>query len=58
MLPGMGRYLVDAAQRLDYPVIMATTTMFTLVALTSDIIVDCSYALVDPRVSYRRGGRR
>ena len=58
MLPGMGRYLVDAAQRLDYPVIMATTMMFTLVALTSDIIVDCSYALVDPRVSYRRGGRR
>ena len=58
MLPGMGRYLVEAAQRLDYPVIMATTMMFTLIALTADIIVDCSYALVDPRISYRRAGRR
>jgi ABC-type dipeptide/oligopeptide/nickel transport system permease component len=58
MLPGMGRYLVEAAQRLDYPVIMATTMMFTLIALTADIIVDCSYALVDPRISYRRGARR
>ncbi|MGH2598988.1 MAG: ABC transporter permease [Dehalococcoidia bacterium] len=58
LLPGMGRYLVEAAARLDYPVIMATTMMFTLIALIADLAVDCTYALVDPRISYRRGPGR
>jgi len=54
LLPGMGRYLVEASARLDYPVIQATTMMFTVIALTADLIVDCSYALLDPRIQYRR----
>jgi peptide/nickel transport system permease protein len=54
-LPGMGRYLVTAAQKLDYPVVMTTTMFFTIIALVANLITDLSYAWLDPRISYRRG---
>ncbi len=59
-LPGMGRYLVTAARNLDYPVIQATTMIFTFVTLSSQLITDLSYAWLDPRVTYGSGpaGRR
>jgi ABC-type dipeptide/oligopeptide/nickel transport system permease component len=57
-LPGMGRYLVDASINLDYPVIMTTTMVFALITLLSTLIVDLSYAWLDPRVSYSSGTRR
>jgi peptide/nickel transport system permease protein len=57
-LPGMGRYLVTAAGNLDYPVIQTTTMIFAVITLTSQLIVDLSYAILDPRVSYASGGRR
>jgi peptide/nickel transport system permease protein len=57
-LPGMGRYLVGAAGNLDYPVIMTTTMVFAVITLSSQLIVDLSYAILDPRVSYASGGRR
>jgi peptide/nickel transport system permease protein len=53
-LPGMGRYLVAAAQALDYPVVMTTTMFFATIILTTQLIVDLSYAWADPRVSYGR----
>jgi peptide/nickel transport system permease protein len=56
-LPGMGRYLVTASQKLDYPVVMTTTMLFAIIALTANLITDLSYAWLDPRVSYgRRNG--
>jgi peptide/nickel transport system permease protein len=57
-LPGMGRYLVTAAGNLDYPVIQTTTMVFAIITLSSQLIVDLSYAWLDPRVSYASGGRR
>jgi peptide/nickel transport system permease protein len=54
-LPGMGRYLVDAAAKLDYPVVMTTTMFFSIIVLTANLITDLSYAWADPRVSYKRG---
>ncbi len=55
-LPGMGRYLTNAAGNLDYPVIMTTTMFFAVIVLASQLIVDLSYAWLDPRVSYASGG--
>lgn len=55
-LPGMGRYLVGAAGRLDYPVVMTTTMFFSIIVLISQLITDLSYAWADPRVTYKRGG--
>lgn len=53
-LPGMGRYLVGAAQDLDYPVVMTTTMFFGIIVLTTQLITDLSYAWADPRVTYSR----
>jgi peptide/nickel transport system permease protein len=55
-LPGMGRYLVAAAQKLDYPVVMTATMFFAIIALTTNLITDLSYAWADPRVSYGKQG--
>jgi peptide/nickel transport system permease protein len=57
-LPGMGRYLVTASGALDYPVIQTTTMFFAVIVLASQLIVDLSYAWLDPRVSYASGGGR
>jgi peptide/nickel transport system permease protein len=57
-LPGMGRYLVSAARNLDYPVIQATTMIFTTITLTSQLLTDLSYAWFDPRVTYGGGNMR
>lgn len=54
-LPGMGRYLVTAAQQFDYNVVMTTTMFFGLLVLVANLVVDLSYAWLDPRISYRRG---
>ena len=53
-LPGMGRYLVQAAAGLDYPVVMTTTMFFALIVLFTQLITDLSYAWADPRVSYSK----
>jgi peptide/nickel transport system permease protein len=50
----MGRYLVQAARTLDYPVVMTTTMFFGIIVLVTQLIVDISYAWLDPRVSYGR----
>ncbi len=54
-LPGVGRLIVGAIQRRDYPVIqgglLLTATIFVLVNLAVDLL----YALLDPRI---RHGRR
>jgi peptide/nickel transport system permease protein len=54
-LPGMGRYLVQAAASLDYPVVMTCTMFFATIVLTTQLITDLSYAWADPRVSYSKG---
>jgi peptide/nickel transport system permease protein len=50
LLPGMGRYLVDAVNALDYPVIQGLNLIFAALLLASVIVVDVSYALLDPRI--------
>ncbi|WP_291296623.1 ABC transporter permease [Elioraea sp.] len=51
-LPGVGRLIIGAIQRRDYPVIqgglLLTATIFVLVNLAVDLL----YAAVDPRVRY------
>ena len=50
VLPGVGQYLLDAVQRLDLYVLMATNMFFGLLIVTSNLIVDLSYGLIDPRI--------
>ncbi len=48
--PGLGRRFVDAASRLDFPVIMGITMIITVMTLIANLLVDISYVYLDPRV--------
>lgn len=52
-IPGMGRYLVTAIDNLDYPVIQGLILMFAILLMFAVILVDTSYALVDPRIRFK-----
>lgn len=51
--PGLGRYTFRSALSLDLPAIMGMTLIFAIVYLIVNLLVDLSYALVDPRVLKR-----
>ena len=46
----MGQYLVSSVGNLDYPVIMATVFIFSVLIVLSNLAVDVSYTFIDPRV--------
>lgn len=48
--PGLGRRFVDAATRLDFPVVMGITMILTVMILIANLIVDLSYMYIDPRI--------
>jgi peptide/nickel transport system permease protein len=52
IIPGMGRYLVDSVNNLDYPVIQATNLFFAVLIVLANLIVDVSYGYLDPRIRY------
>ncbi|MEW5825493.1 MAG: ABC transporter permease [Candidatus Bipolaricaulota bacterium] len=51
-IPGIGKYYVQSIGNRDYPVIMATTLLFALLIILMNLLVDVSYALLDPRIRY------
>ena len=51
--PGLGRRFVEAASRLDFPVIMGITMIITVMTLIANLIVDISYVYLDPRIRLR-----
>ncbi len=48
--PGIGSLSVDAIVERDGPVIMGVVILFSTVVVFSNLLVDLSYALLDPRV--------
>ncbi len=48
--PGLGRYTFRSAATLDFPAIMGITLVVALVYLLVNLVIDISYALLDPRV--------
>ncbi|HEX5369187.1 MAG TPA: ABC transporter permease [Dehalococcoidia bacterium] len=53
IIPGMGRYLVDAVNNLDYPVIEGLNLVFAALLMLAILLVDISYAFLDPRIRFR-----
>jgi peptide/nickel transport system permease protein len=51
-LPGVARYLVDAIQFRDYPVVQNLTMFIAIVVVLANLTVDLLYAWVDPRIKY------
>ena len=51
-IPGVGRLVVDAIQKRDYPVIQGVTLVFAAVYVLVNLLIDISYTFLDPRVRY------
>jgi ABC-type dipeptide/oligopeptide/nickel transport system permease component len=49
-VPGVGRDFVNSVSDRDYGMIMGTTLFYAFVVVVANLLVDLSYALVDPRV--------
>jgi peptide/nickel transport system permease protein len=49
-IPGIGRLVVDAISRRDYPVIQGVTLVFSGVYVLINLLVDLACALFDPRI--------
>jgi len=49
-VPGIGRYFVLSVTGRDYPLIMGTVLLMALVISVINLIVDTSYAYLDPRI--------
>lgn len=51
--PGIGRYIYDAIQSRDYPVIQSGILVIATIFVIINLIVDLLYAVLDPRIKYR-----
>ena len=50
--PGMGRWIVNAIVARNFPVVQAGVLVFGLIFVLVNLIVDISYAWLDPRIHY------
>ncbi len=51
-IPGMGRYFVTSVTNRDYPVIMGTILLYAAFLVLMNLLVDITYAWLDPRIRY------
>jgi peptide/nickel transport system permease protein len=49
-IPGVARYLFEAILNRDFPVIIAINMIIALVIVLSNLVVDVTYAVLDPRI--------
>lgn len=52
-IPGLGRLTVDAILSRDYPVIQGLILVTSGVYVVINLLIDLSYALLDPRIRYQ-----
>jgi peptide/nickel transport system permease protein len=52
-LPGMGRLTIEAILFRDYPVVQTNVMLVASTLVTLNLIVDLTYAWLDPRIRYR-----
>jgi peptide/nickel transport system permease protein len=51
-IPGLGRLVVDAILRRDYPVIQGVVLLFSFVYVLLNLLIDLLYTVLDPRIRY------
>ncbi len=54
-IPGIGKLAVDARSNRDLPQLQGTVVYIALVFVVVNLVVDLSYALIDPRIRYGKG---
>ncbi|MGI8476446.1 MAG: nickel ABC transporter permease [Thermomicrobiales bacterium] len=50
--PGLGRLAVSAISNRDFPLIQGTVLVTAVIYVTVSLLVDLSYAFIDPRIRY------
>ena len=51
-IPGIGRLNYNAIVGSDFPIVQGTVLLAALFIVVANIIVDITYAYIDPRVRY------
>jgi peptide/nickel transport system permease protein len=51
-IPGLGRLVISAILRRDYPVVQGVVLVTAAVYVLINLIVDVLYAFIDPRIRY------
>jgi peptide/nickel transport system permease protein len=51
-IPGLGRLVVDAILKRDYPIIQGLILMFSGVYVLINLLIDLLYTVLDPRIRY------
>jgi len=52
--PGLGRWLIDALQRRDYPVVQGGGLMVATLIIFVNLLVDVLYGVVNPRIRHKK----
>jgi len=52
--PGMGRMIVESTFARDFTVVQAITIITAIIVLGANLLVDISYAYVDPQIRFQR----
>jgi len=50
--PGIGKWVFDSILARDYPIVQGATLLIAVIFLVANLLVDLSYALLDPRIRY------
>ena len=51
-LDGLGLLSYESILKRDYPVVLGTLYIFTLLGLVAKLLTDISYVLIDPRIQF------
>jgi peptide/nickel transport system permease protein len=51
-MPGVGKFYFEAINNRDYPTIQATALFIAVTIVLANIVVDLTYAMIDPRIRY------
>jgi dipeptide transport system permease protein len=52
--PGVGKWLIEAINRRDYPVLQGGTLLIGVVVMAVNLLVDLAYGLINPRIRHVR----
>jgi dipeptide transport system permease protein len=52
--PGVGKWLIEAIFRRDYPILQGGTLLLGTVVMSVNLLVDLTYGLINPRIRHTR----
>ncbi|SEQ90331.1 dipeptide transport system permease protein [Rosenbergiella nectarea] len=52
--PGLGRWLIEALQRRDYPVVQGGVLLVAILIIAVNFIVDILYGVINPRIRHKK----